>query len=1760
MGTISVYADEEVELTKDMFYNWNGYGADAVSTSAANVDFNVGNDAELGGGNMVCGTASVDYLIYADLTGSTKMLFEGTPGLPLRVLMNRQESNSGPLVEKNPVIGNDGKAELDLTDLTYVHLNAIKVAWGETRGKVNSIKLVKPSDPLAASKELLKKAINNGKAQNSFAKTEESFAVLTKAIADAEAALVAADATAESLAGATKAINDAVAALALKDGFAYLKAEMFKHYASLDAPGEGEAVNCSYEVNKASDLPFGDGNVSELNWADLSSYDNLYVVTSGDIKPRFCLNRLVAGGQQAATKEDSKMLDINPNNEYTWSTEAYQTVENNVYGIDVKKIVEDYKFARLHCIKKQGWGAGVFVTDLLLYNVPAPATTDVTFDFNASTHPTSASGDTKGDIIADETIAIDDVVMTITPAASGTANRYWSTSNGPQLRMYSGKMTIVAPENKAITKVVINQGKWNAANTFNGVAAEKSEWTGNSTNFVFEVAGNTQINSVVVTIADKTAETTTYAPKTIANTAETAYTVAEAIRLIDAGEALSDIVFVKGIVSQVDSLKEGAMYYWISDDGTTTNQFECYKGKNIDGADFAAIDDVVVGAEVIVTGVLTKYKETYELKGGNALVSYAAPAPAEDSELMKQAKELAADADAVAVGKLLAAIAAAEESGDESNLQAAIDQFKADNANLEKDMTAKVGTAQADWTGATGSYNKNVPTAAGTEVKLVESFGNTAVGFKLSQEVSVDNGLYNVELYATSHNAWEGQWMDPTEDSPAPALQQDANDVAYVFASSGENFVQEWITARRNSGMLETEPEVFALKNVEVADGKLIFGLALAQKGQTEWHTIQIKSLTWFTTAKAAYAADQAELKAALAEAKALLADETKTEGRDGFEFVIIGAEQAVDSKLINITELEAVIGNLKSSIDYFKKANYFIDFAEGSYYVIDAESGKMMAAGHDYGTRGIVNEIGLDLTVAINREKRMVTFDSQVKNNDTDHFLGSNLYMDASAAEWALEYQGFGFFITNGTQYINIDANDNLVMSDTPREWIIVTAEGVMEQRLGEMAEATAEKPVDATFLIQGANFNRNDQRNNAWTVSADCTNKNMSGGNQVNNCAESYHSTFTISQVLKNAPKGVYKLTAQGFYRQDEGLEEAAPVFFIGDQSADIPVKTGEENNMSNASESFSKGLYTIEAIEYVADADTMVIGVKNETAKNQWIIWDNFQLTYYGPATEPQPIAAHTWDFTKWSEATVANLKAEAAKVTVEADPDKEGNTMCTDNDALWSDHEKKPGTTCETYAASKDNCFWYIGGEAEPKANGEAIAEFAGLEFNTTYGASRALAIAVNYPSTSLGTYNGPAYLWFGGKNQTVLTIKNVKAGTQIKMGVETHKIGDARGVQLLIGETVLKDAEGAEVAAPKEYTEQTWQVPAGEGVVDVVVKNTNGCHIYFIDAEIGEAPVPQPEIEKFYIMGTGTANAWDNTTEMPYNEETKAFEYTVEGADGVWIAFGDAAFTDWDDFNANHRYAIGEGDKNATLGEALQLQKVNGTLALAAGKYNVSVTKALLCTITKVDTPTPQPVIADGVYDLTSDMFMKWESHEATEGQALGCNVVLFEPTGLPYGDGNVFWLNYANLTPYDKLVVTVEQGAPRFCFNRIEDNAQDNDDPETAKFIDIPGHSWGTQAYETVDENGYRFIIDLKKMTAERGFAHLHAIKGANWADVKCSAIKLVKGDVELPTSGISTVKFNMNLNGTIYNLNGQKMEKAQKGLYIINGKKVVVK
>ena len=134
-------------------------------------------------------------------------------------------------------------------------------------------------------------------------------------------------------------------------------------------------------------------------------------------------------------------------------------------------------------------------------------------------------------------------------------------------------------------------------------------------------------NSVTATASyEGIAASTTYniIVNSIANTEESAYTIAQAYELIDNNRGLTEEVYVKGIISQIDSYNstDGSITYWISDDGTTTSQqFQCYGGLNIDGTQFTSINDLKLGSVVVVKGLLKKYNTTYEFDENNVIIS-----------------------------------------------------------------------------------------------------------------------------------------------------------------------------------------------------------------------------------------------------------------------------------------------------------------------------------------------------------------------------------------------------------------------------------------------------------------------------------------------------------------------------------------------------------------------------------------------------------------------------------------------------------------------------------------------------------------------------------------------------------------------------------------------------------------------------------------------------------------------------------------------------------------------------------------------------------------------------------------------------------------------------------------------------------------------------------------------------------------------------------------------------------------------------------
>ena len=110
----------------------------------------------------------------------------------------------------------------------------------------------------------------------------------------------------------------------------------------------------------------------------------------------------------------------------------------------------------------------------------------------------------------------------------------------------------------------------------------------------------------------------------ISNTPETAYTVAKALELINAGEGLDTKVYVKGTVSTITeiNMQYGNATYFISDDGTTTNQLSVYRGYYLDGEKFTSEDQFEVGDDVVVYGKLVLYNsKTPQITTGSTMYS-----------------------------------------------------------------------------------------------------------------------------------------------------------------------------------------------------------------------------------------------------------------------------------------------------------------------------------------------------------------------------------------------------------------------------------------------------------------------------------------------------------------------------------------------------------------------------------------------------------------------------------------------------------------------------------------------------------------------------------------------------------------------------------------------------------------------------------------------------------------------------------------------------------------------------------------------------------------------------------------------------------------------------------------------------------------------------------------------------------------------------------------------------------------------------------
>ena len=353
-----------------------------------------------------------------------------------------------------------------------------------------------------------------------------------------------------------------------------------------------------------------------------------------------------------------------------------------------------------------------------------------------------------------------------------------------------------------------------------------------------------------------------------------------------------------------------------------------------------------------------------------------------------------------------------------------------------------------------------------------------------------------------------------------------------------------------------------------------------------------------------------------------------------------------------NVTAVGTGVATITATAgDYSATCEVTVTLTDGVYYMKNVGAGLFLTGGNAWGTYGTFSENGFDVTVTILPSGKYV-IDTKVDNRG-NHYLGADGFIDAPQAEWTIEPQTDGTYaITNdGVNYIGYDGSTTVLNlhltnpSEDNAHWQFMTYEEVM----AEISTATKDNPKTVTMLLPGASFNKNDTRNGLWsdapTVGGYLTDV------ATNMCVEKWNTpSFDVAQTLTNLPNGYYKVSMQGFYRMGgdaskndatiaaenhaAGTETLNAIFYANNEEKPLmSIIEGAQaemfaygqafntsygyvpQNIGAAAATFTDGKYEHSLWVVVTDG-TLRVGVKKDAESvNDWTIFDNFRIVYYG-----------------------------------------------------------------------------------------------------------------------------------------------------------------------------------------------------------------------------------------------------------------------------------------------------------------------------------------------------------------------------------------------------------------------------------------------------------------------------------------------------------------------------------------------------------------
>lgn len=297
-----------------------------------------------------------------------------------------------------------------------------------------------------------------------------------------------------------------------------------------------------------------------------------------------------------------------------------------------------------------------------------------------------------------------------------------------------------------------------------------------------------------------------------------------------------------------------------------------------------------------------------------------------------------------------------------------------------------------------------------------------------------------------------------------------------------------------------------------------------------------------------------------------------------------------------------------------------------GQFLLYNVGAKQYLCPGNAWGTHASVGNVGMmvelvpqnDGTYRVSTEPYYKESNNCLGDNGfvDNHGNGTYIFQKVEGAEeptYKLVCGSNTLYWSGAGTDLSFDANGPAEGSEANAQWRLV--------KIGT-EDASENNPLDMSYLITNPDFDARGNQNGLGVVKGWNGSPGADGKHYVS-CAEKYNTDFDVYQEKTGLPNGKYRLSCQGFYRGKNNPADKNAILYANGEETPLMNILEEEgnyavkpNNMSQAHDCFSAGLYKDNSLIVTVVDGTLRFGVK-KTAKvtGDWAIFDTFRLEYLG-----------------------------------------------------------------------------------------------------------------------------------------------------------------------------------------------------------------------------------------------------------------------------------------------------------------------------------------------------------------------------------------------------------------------------------------------------------------------------------------------------------------------------------------------------------------